>query len=502
MSMPAESLSPGISLEALLPAVGHVPAIRIHDITSDSRRVTEGCLFIATPGVTTHGLRFADQAIARGAVAIAYDPAGAPDWDAPQDTPVVRVPGLAARLGEIANRFYDSPSAAVDVYGVTGTNGKTTVAWMLSRCQAAIGRRCAYLGTLGSGIDSIEAGAQLTTPDTIELHARIADFRDQGARAAAIEISSHALDQRRVDGLRVRAALFTNLSRDHLDYHGSMRAYFEAKAKLFIDCRPDIRIINLDSEFGTELAARCGDNVVTVSTRFDRVANGRPYVFVRSVVARESGSVVRIDSSWGPAEFTLPVPGEFNVANAVLVMATLLFEGASMDDVVRALAEVSAPPGRLERVAGPGPRVYVDFAHSPAALESVLRALRPHTRGRLAVVFGAGGDRDAGKRPLMGRVAERLADRVYLTSDNPRGEEPMAIIDDIRAGMSAPEHATIVEERSAAIALAIREGRSGDTILVAGKGHEQYQEIGVDRRPFADARVAAECLRAAHGGQS
>ena len=409
----------------------------------------------------------------------------------------VAVPGLADRLGEIADRFYGAPSADLDVFGVTGTNGKTTVAWLLSRCAEALGKRCGYVGTLGAGIESISTGHGLTTPGSVELHGLLADFRDHGARAAAIEVSSHALDQRRVDGVRFRAALFTNLSRDHLDYHGNMQAYFDAKAKLFLDCAPRAKIINLDSEYGAELANRCGDNVITVSTRFDRVANGRPFVFVRSVVATEAGSTVRVDSSWGPAEFTLPMPGDFNVANAVLVMATLLNEGADIDAVAGALQRAGSPPGRLDRVPGEGPRVYVDYAHTPEALEFVLKALRPHVRGRLAVVFGAGGDRDPGKRPIMGRVAERLADRVVLTSDNPRSEDPLAIIDGIRAGMLDPGTAVVIEDRAAAIAWAIAEAGPGDTILIAGKGHETSQDIGGEKRPFADAAVAAEALSAA-----
>ena len=502
MSMPAEAMSPGVALDTLLPDVNGLPQVSVTGIASDSRLVGEGFLFLATGGASTHGMAFADQVVERGARAIVFDPAGVDTESLALAIPAIPVPGLGQRQGDIANRFYGEPSGDLDVYAVTGTNGKTTVAWLLSQCQAKLGIRAGYIGTLGAGIGELDSEPGLTTPGAIELHGKLAGFRDSGATAAAIEVSSHALDQRRIDGVRVRAALFTNLSRDHLDYHGSMQAYFEAKAKLFLECEPQAKIINLDTDYGTELASRCGDNVVTVSTRFDRVANGRPYVFVRSVVATETGSLVRVDSSWGSAEFELGMPGDFNVANAVLVMATLLFEGAELDDVVRALSEATAPPGRLEAIAGPGPRVYVDFAHTPDALEFVLRALKPHVRGRLCIVFGAGGDRDAGKRPLMGRVAERLADTVVLTSDNPRNEDPLAIIDGIRDGMLNGSTATVIEDRAAAIGWAIANAKAGDTVLIAGKGHEQYQEAGGEKAPFSDVAIAAECLHAGSGERS
>jgi UDP-N-acetylmuramoyl-L-alanyl-D-glutamate--2,6-diaminopimelate ligase len=407
-------------------------------------------------------------------------------------------------LGEIANRFHGFPSRSVGVLGVTGTNGKTTVAWLLAQSLELLGHRCGYVGTLGAGMDEIEIAESMTTPGAVELHGRLADFRDGGAEYAALEVSSHALDQDRVDGIEFKTVLFTNLSRDHLDYHGDMHAYAEAKARLFLDYPAQHRIINLDSEFGTELAARCGQDVVTVSTNFDRVANGRPYVFVRSVVARGAGSQVRISSSWGDAGFELPLPGEFNVANAVIVLATLLVQGVDLETACGVLSAVKAPPGRMQRVeAAPGqPRVYIDYAHSPAALELVLRALRAHCRGRLWCVFGCGGDRDTGKRPIMGRIAERLADEAVITNDNPRSEAPDAIFADILAGFTRPAAATIVEDRGAAIAWAIRSAGADDVVLVAGKGHENYQLTGAGRLDFSDYGAARDCLAAlAEGGR-
>lgn len=503
MSMPAEALRPGISLETLFPGVAGVPSLKVQGIASDSRHVGDGHLFLATPGATTHGLGFAAAAIERGAAAIAYDPRGTEGEMETLAVPVFAVDGLAGQLGDVANRFYDTPSAAMSVFGITGTNGKTTVAWMLAECQRRLGARSGYVGTLGAGMrGDIDMLPGMTTPGAVELHGLLAGFRDSNANSAAIEVSSHALDQGRVDGVRFQCAIFTNLSRDHLDYHGNMRDYFEAKARLFTEHDAASKIINLDSDWGTELADRSGSNVVTVSTRFDRVANGRPYAFVRSVVASGDGSDVRFTSSWGDGSFLLRIPGDFNVANAMLVLATLLESGVSVEDASAALAGVEAPPGRLERIAGSGPRVYVDYAHTPDALEVVLRALKPHVGGRLSVVFGAGGDRDPGKRPIMGRVAERLADEIVLTSDNPRHEEPVAIIDAIRAGMLEPERAVVIEDRAAAIAWAIDQADDGDTVLIAGKGHEQYQELGADKRPFSDPVLASGCLAARERGDA
>ena len=341
----------------------------------------------------------------------------------------------------------------------------------------------------------------MTTPPAVELQGRLAEFVSQGADYAAIEVSSHALSQGRVDGVRFEAALFTNLTRDHLDYHADMHDYFESKARLFLESDTRSRIINLDSEYGTQLAARCGQEVVTVSTKFDRVANGRPYVFVRSVVLKQHGSDVSFISSWGDGRFTLPMPGDFNVANAVVVLALMLQQGVSVEAASDVLSQVQAPPGRMQRVTGPGATVYVDYAHTPNAIEAALRALRPHCRGKLWCVFGCGGMRDAGKRPLMAKLAERLADHVVVTSDNPRDEDPLAIIDDIISGLSRPGSATIIEDRAAAIAWAVRQADEQDVVLIAGKGHEITQQIGQTNRPFSDFMIAEAALAAAARGR-
>ena len=497
MSMPAEQKETQTSLAYLLDGFAAAPALPVDGIVLDSRKIEAGFLFLACQGATNHGLDFCEQVAAAGAVAIAFDSATAKSLPESLAIPIIPVANLASHLGEIANRFFGFPSQQIKVVGVTGTNGKSTVAWLLAQCLHTLGMPCAYAGTLGYGLGEIDNDDDMTSPDVVEMHRRLAGFVAQGAEYAALEVSSHALDQRRIDGVRFDTTLFTNLSRDHLDYHGDMRAYGEAKAKLFIEHPASRRIINLDSEFGTRLASRCREEVITASTHFDRVANGRPYVFVRSVVSNQSGSELALQTAWGDARVDLPLVGDFNVANAVLVLACLLAADVELQEACDALSQASAPPGRMQRVvAGDAAAVYIDYAHSPDALEVALRALRAHTRGRLYCVFGCGGDRDTGKRPRMGRVAERLADALVITNDNPRGEEPAQIIADIVAGLSNAHGATIIEDRGAAIAWAITQAGTNDVVLIAGKGHENYQIMGDERRDFSDYATAAGHLAA------
>ena len=498
MSMPAEHIRISKNLGDLLQGLADAPAVEITGIASDSRCLERGFLFLACAGDRSHGLDYIESAISAGVAAVAFDSdtATAPPTDV--GLPMIAVPGLAKQLGTISNRFYGSPSEKMGIVGVTGTNGKTTVAWLIAQCMNLLDRKCAYVGTLGAGIDEIAGGEGMTTPGAVELHGRLAELRDAGAEAAAIEVSSHALAQGRVDGITFDTVLFTNLSRDHLDYHGDMQSYAEAKAKLFTEHRALHRIINLDSEFGVELASRCDQQVVTVSTHFDRVANGRPYVFARSVVAKDEGSLVCVSSSWGDGEINLPIPGDFNVANAVIVLAHLLLHGIDIDRACDLLSCVTAPPGRMQRVEAPDslPAVYIDYAHSPGAIEVALRALRAHCKGRLWCVFGCGGDRDSGKRPLMAKAAERLADRVVVTNDNPRLESPDQIVGQILDGFTDPDAVMVIEDRAAAIAWAIGEADADDTILIAGKGHEDYQLIGGERLDFSDFGAARANLDA------
>ncbi len=499
--MAAEHRSSFPTLADLLHGYVDAPSIPIHGIASDSRQLQRGFLFLACQGIRSHGLDYLAEARAAGVSAVAYDAFTA---DAPESigVPMIAIDNLGAKLGEIANRFFGRPSESLGVLGVTGTNGKTTVAWLMAECSQLLGERCGYLGTLGYGIDDIRDSGGMTTPVAIELQGRLAEFVDQDARFAAVEISSHALAQGRVDGVTFEAVLFTNLTRDHLDYHADMQDYFESKARLFLEFDANSRIVNIDSEFGTQLASRCGQEVVIVSMKPDRTTDGRPFLFVREVIANADGSDVVFSSSWGDGRVSVPLPGDFNVANAAMVLASLLKLGVALGTACDVMSKVNAPPGRMQRVLADGAAVYVDYAHTPNAVDVTLRALKAHCRGELWCVFGCGGDRDAGKRPLMAGVVEQLADRVVVTSDNPRNEDPLEIIDDVVSGLTRPELATVIEDRAAAIAWAIDNAAAEDTILIAGKGHEDYQQIGTERRPFSDYAVAEGALTVGANGDS
>jgi len=490
MSMPAENLNANVTLDRLLTGMAEAPAIPVSGVSSDSRCLREGYVFIACQGRTSHGLEFLAQAVEAKVAAVVWDSS---TGSAPSaDIPMFAVEDLASHVGTIANRFFNTPSKRIRVTGVTGTNGKTTVAYLIMQCLRRLGDKCAYIGTIGSGIDEISSSDGMTTPACIDLHRQLAEFSDAGAQHAAIEVSSHAIEQRRVDGMHFDTAIFTNLSRDHIDYHGSMRAYGETKARLFLDYDVKHRIVSLDTEFGQEIADRCGPNVVTVSTRFDRVANGRPYIFVRAIVATERGSKVSVMSSWGAGEFMLPLPGDFNISNAIEVLAAMLCWDVPLDEACEVLGKVSAPPGRMQRVRPDTeadlPAVFVDYAHTPASLEAALRALRQHCKGRLWCVFGCGGDRDRGKRALMGKIAARHADVPVVTNDNPRSEPPAEIIAGILEEMD--DDTVVIEDRGAAIAHAVSAAGDDDVVLIAGKGHEEHQIVGKQRLLFSDHNIA------------
>jgi UDP-N-acetylmuramoyl-L-alanyl-D-glutamate--2,6-diaminopimelate ligase len=496
--MPAAKLHNGTTLQQLLHGIAAAPAIGLRNIATDSRNLQAGDVFLATAGARTHGVAFASKAIAAGVAAIVYDADTAEAPEIASNTPLVPVPGLAARIGEIADRWYRAPSASLAVTGVTGTNGKTTTSLLLAQCSSLLQQRCGYLGTLGKGIDALERGTGLTTPSCVQVHETLAAFRDAGATRAVIEVSSHALQQRRVDAVRFESALFTNLSRDHIDYHGDMDRYFAAKLKLFTDHGPLRAVVSVDDRYGKMLAASLGDNVTAVSLQPGEGKTLSQFVHATSIAPRDQATQVAIDSSWGEGRFVLPLVGDFNVANALLVLAELLRRDVPMADACAVLEAVQAPPGRMQRVAADSitalPSVYVDYAHTPAGLEVALTALRAHGTGRLWCVFGCGGNRDRGKRPQMGQVVGRLADVAVLTNDNPRNEDPAAIIADVVAGMD--RHAVVIEDRSAAIAYAIGNAADDDTILIAGKGHEEVQLRGDERLPFSDYQVALANLEA------
>ena len=466
--------------------------VPVTDITQDSRRVVPGSLFLAVAGETHHGLDFLKEAVDAGATAVAWEPS--PGFAGPVIAPpsvCFPVEDLRRRLGEIADRFFGAPSRRADVVGVTGTNGKTTCAYLIARALGLAGRRAGYMGTIGTGFPDHLAPSELTTVDAVETHRRLAGLIDDGACAAAMEVSSHALYQGRVRGVRFKAGVFTNLSREHLDYHGDMAAYTEAKRRLFATPGLQWAVANTDDPAGTEMLDAAGAAVrkVSVGSCFRPAADKN--LVLRDVLAEPGGMTVRFDGDWGEMEIPSRLVGRFNADNLALALAVLLVMDVPVEQACSALSRVTAPPGRMEifRSADfPGPSLVVDYAHTPDALEKALRALRLHCRGRLTVVFGCGGDRDRGKRPEMGCVAEELADVVMLTDDNPRSEDGGRIVDDIIAGMKKPPE--VIRDREAAIRVAYGQSGEGDVVLVAGKGHEDYQIVGADRRRYSDRDVA------------
>jgi UDP-N-acetylmuramoyl-L-alanyl-D-glutamate--2,6-diaminopimelate ligase len=474
------------------------PEVRVSDVTLDSRAVTPGALFLACRGRAHHGLEFALEAAARGARSVVYEPEGAPPPPAlPAGTFALAVPELTARAGLIADRFFGAPSQHLTVAGITGTNGKTTCAWLLAQALARCGRPAGYIGTLGAGMPPQVMPLRHTTPDAVTLHRQLAQLLAAGAACVSLEVSSHALDQSRVNGVRFHTAAFTNLTRDHLDYHGSMEAYGVAKARLFAWPGLAVRIINVDDPFGAQLARAPGPGRLIVTTR--AAAPTPPAAqFVRATRVRvePTGLSVEVESSFGGVELPLRLMGEFNVDNALTVLAVLLAFGIPLRSAAQALARVRPASGRMEMFGGRGrsPLAIVDYAHTPDALGNALRAARLHCRGQLRVVFGCGGDRDAGKRPLMGRIAAELADDIVLTDDNPRSEDPQRIVADIVAGITPGAPLVIEHDRALAIRMALQRSAPDDVVLIAGKGHEDYQIRGSERREFRDQAIVADEL--------
>jgi UDP-N-acetylmuramoyl-L-alanyl-D-glutamate--2,6-diaminopimelate ligase len=420
------------------------------------------------------------------------------------------VPGLGRQAGLLADRFFASPSRTLWVAGVTGTNGKTTVAWLVAQALDACGRRTGYLGTLGAGFVGTLGAATHTTTDAVSVHRSLAGLRDAGAACVSMEVSSHALDQDRVAGVRFRCAGFTNLTRDHLDYHGTMEAYGAAKARLFDWPGLGTRVLNADDPFGAALAQRLdapGRVIVTgraeasVALSARLAALGAGWVRAEGIELDGAGQRLRIASHAGRCELRSALVGDFNADNLLTALAILLSCELPLDRAARALEQARAPSGRMESLGGEAqPLAVVDYAHSPDALAKALRAARAHARGRLIVVFGCGGERDAGKRPLMGAVAAELADEIVITDDNPRGESPARIAADIVAGLPAGRSAAVIHDRAVAIETALGMARPGDIVLVAGKGHEDYQIVGGERRPFSDQAVLRAALARAPGG--
>jgi UDP-N-acetylmuramoyl-L-alanyl-D-glutamate--2,6-diaminopimelate ligase len=410
------------------------------------------------------------------------------------DIVLAAVPQLGERASLLADRFFASPSRQLDVVGVTGTNGKTTCAWLLAQALGACGEPAAYVGTLGSAFAGELVAGEMTTPDAVTVQRGLAAFKARGARKVAMEVSSHGLALGRVQAVHFDTAVFTNLTRDHLDFHGDMASYGAAKASLFERDDVRLRVFNVDDAFGAQLAARpqFADRIACSSAGAP-MSRGA-FVAASDMRYTAAGTQFALTSSFGNALVQTSLVGAFNVDNLLAVLAVLLGNGISVSRAVSAAGTLAAPPGRLEVFSAPGkPLVVVDYAHTPDALEQALQVLRRHCDGRLLVVFGCGGDRDRGKRPLMGAVAARGADGIVLTDDNPRSEDPLQILAAIQAGTGAAPVA-VVPDRREAIAHALQQAQAGDVVLVAGKGHETTQITGTGSRFFSDQQVVREIL--------
>jgi UDP-N-acetylmuramoyl-L-alanyl-D-glutamate--2,6-diaminopimelate ligase len=489
----------------LLDGIAKIPATeaRVSDLTLDSRQVRAGSLFFALPGQNVHGLDFAADAATRGASVVL--------WEAgddvlppvlPQGVFAAAIPDLKKLVGRIADRFFNWPSSHLRIVGITGTNGKTTCAYLLAQCLERLGNAAAYMGTIGWGRPDALAEPTHTTPDAVTVHRTLAQLRSSGVRELAMEVSSHALDQGRVDAVHFQAAAFTNLTRDHLDYHGTMREYGAAKARLFQAAELKHIVLNVGDEFGRALAQTYTGSASLIAIWVGAGDSGwlaDREVHATQVRMESRGISMELEGSFGKLTVKTQLMGRFNAENSLIVIACLLSFGVSLTDAANALAECKPAPGRMEVLnadARNKPTVVVDYAHTPDALAKALTAAREHCAGALWCIFGCGGDRDAGKRPVMGAIADELADQIIVTDDNPRSEDPQAITAAIVSGIKS--HAVrVIHDRGDAIATALKEAQAIDVVLIAGKGHEDYQIYGQTRRRFSDRSAALRYLGAA-----
>ncbi|MGY4830632.1 UDP-N-acetylmuramoyl-L-alanyl-D-glutamate--2,6-diaminopimelate ligase [Sphaerotilaceae bacterium SBD11-9] len=495
------ALAPVTALHDVGSAVAWLRSRGVHNLSTDSRRMQAGDAFVAWPGYANDGRQFVPAALAAGAAACLVEAKGAEAF-AFDGTRVAAMHGLKAATGPLASTYLEHPSHKLDVVAVTGTNGKTSVAWWVAQALSLLGRRCGVVGTLGVGEPPSAASPNgsvlstgLTTPDPVTLQTAFRRFVDSGFAACAIEASSIGIVEQRLAGTRIGVALFTNFTRDHIDYHGDMDSYWAAKAQLF--AWPGLRaaVLNVDDERGAALApSLTGLDVWTYSTR----KSAR--LLASHITYRDGGLAFTLNESAEAVEVRSGLIGDYNVSNLLALVGGLRALGVPLADAARVCAQLSPVPGRMQSVtASGGPAVVVDYAHTPDALEKALQALRPLARergGQLWSVFGCGGNRDATKRPLMGAIAEREADRVVVTSDNPRNEEPGEILKQIAAGMARPDRAQVIEDRRAAIVQAVMQAQASDVILIAGKGHEPDQEIAGVKHPFSDVQEAQAALAA------
>ena len=481
-----------VALSTLLPEQSLPSAIAAQCVSGlrlDSRHVQPGDGFIAVPGVTVDGRKFIDAAIHAGAAVVLAD---APHESVAElsGVPIIGVPNLQHRVGEVAGHFYGEPAKNMQCFAVTGTNGKSSTTWFLRDALNALEQRCGLVGTLGMQFGNADIETGHTTPDAITLHAGLAKFRERGATMLAIEASSHALEQSRLVGVPISVAVFTNLSRDHLDYHGDMDQYFAAKAKLFSRSELQLAVINDADDYGKKLVKSLGGKVNTLT-----FGTAQSDIVCSDWQATAQGMQFELQLPSGTVVCSANVFGRFNLENLMAVAAVLHGLNYSAEDIARGLSEITPVPGRMQAVNATQPCVLVDYAHTPDGLEKALTAARDHFDGQLWCVVGCGGNRDAGKRPQMAAIAESIADHIIFTSDNPRFEEPQAILADMLQGISNQDAVQIQVDRARAIAMAIEQAGNQDVVLIAGKGHESWQEIRGEKIPMDDCLLAQAALQ-------
>ena len=489
-----------ITLNDVLTKLGVSPAENARPLTHltlDSRTIVGGELFIAVPGVQSDGRQYITAALAKGATAVLVDDSEGFDLaTVAQLTSVFIVPGLKNKVGALAHYFYHQPSERLRVMGVTGTNGKTSCCWFMAQIMQRLGEQCAFMGTVGRGLPGQLQASLNTTGDVVSLHRYLAELVTEQVPALAMEVSSHGLDQGRVSGVVFQVALFTHISRDHLDYHGTLTEYAAAKARLFSACPYRHAVIGKDDFYADLMFSSCPPGTdITAWSLEDTSAD----VYLSNIIALPQGFQATIYTPWGVGELRSSLLGRFNLENLLAVIAALGVQGYPLAQMLAAIPTISAPPGRMQRFGGDGqPLVLVDYAHTPDAITSVLGALREHSHGngQVVCVYGCGGDRDRGKRPLMTTAALAGADTVVLTSDNPRTEDPQQIFADALAEVSTVDRQRIqvITDRAAAIRAAISGASAGDMVVIAGKGHENYQEINGVRHHFDDVEQVQSVL--------
>lgn len=471
---------------------------KLKEMTLDSRLAAAGDLFLAVNGHSVDGRNYIAQAIAQGVSAVIAEAEGEAAHGSvvmSHGVPIIYIEQLNKHLSALAGRFYQQPSEKMRLVGVTGTNGKTTTTQLLAQWSQLLGERSAVMGTVGNGLLGHVVPSENTTGSAVDVQRELNDLAKQGATFTAMEVSSHGLIQGRVTALKFAATAFTNLSRDHLDYHGSMKAYEEAKWLLFEQCQFGEAIINVDDAVGLRRIVDMPHAIaVTMADNLPSGWQGR-WLKASQVSYHDNGATVSFDSSWGGGVIESRLLGAFNISNLLVALATLLALGYDRTQLINTAADLQPVCGRMEVFTAPGrPTVVVDYAHTPDALEKALEAARLHCAGQLWCVFGCGGDRDRGKRPLMGGVAEQFADRVIVTDDNPRSEDPQAIVADILTGLVDVNRAQVVHGRAEAVTSVIMQAKADDVVVIAGKGHEDYQLIGNRRLDYSDRTTVAGLL--------